>query len=47
MVNARIINARTRDIVAAATRFFPAELFWQQEQVTTRNGRLYRTENKG
>ena len=47
MVNARIINARTRDVVAAATRFFPAELFWLDEQVTTRNGRLYRTENKG
>ncbi|GGF53702.1 FlgO family outer membrane protein [Alteromonas lipolytica] len=46
MVNARIINARTRDVVAAATRFFPAELFWLEEQVTTRNGRLYRTENK-
>lgn len=47
MVNARIINVRTRDVVAAATRFFPAELFWLDEQVTTRNGRLYRTENKG
>ena len=47
MVNARIINARTRDVVAAATRFFPAELFWQEEQVTTRNGRIYRTEKKG
>ena len=47
MVNARIINARTRDVVAAATRFFPAQLFWLDEQVTTRNGRLYRTENKG
>lgn len=44
MVNARVINARTRDVVAAATRFFPAELFWEQEQITTRNGRLYRTE---
>ena len=47
MVNARIIDARTKDIVAAATRFFPAGLFWEQEQVTTRNGRLYRTEDKG
>ncbi|NVK58112.1 MAG: hypothetical protein HWE26_21160 [Alteromonadaceae bacterium] len=47
IVNARIVDAQTRDVVAAATRFFPAELFWQTEQVTTRNGRLYRTENKG
>jgi len=44
VVNARIINARNKNIVAAATRFFPAELFWRQEQVTTRNGKLYRTE---
>lgn len=47
MVNARIINARTKDVVAAATRFFPAELFWETEKVTIRNGRLYRTEDKG
>lgn len=47
MVNARIINARTKDVVAAATRFFPEGLFWQEESVTTRNGRLYRTEDKG
>ncbi|GLR69681.1 hypothetical protein GCM10007852_05890 [Agaribacter marinus] len=44
MVNARIINVRTKDVIAAATQFFPAELFWQQEQVSTRNGMLYRTE---
>lgn len=44
IVNARIISARTKNVVAAATRFFPAELFWQQEKVTTRNGKLYRTE---
>lgn len=47
MVNARVINARTKDVVAAATRFFPEGLFWQEEKVTTRNGRLYRTEDKG
>ncbi len=45
MVNARIINARNKDVVAAATRFFPSELFWETEQVTSRNGRLYRTES--
>ena len=44
VVNARIVNARSKDVVAAATRFFPADLFWQEEQVTTRNGKLYRTE---
>ena len=43
IVNARIVNARNKDVVAAATRFFPAELFWQREQVTTRDGRIYRT----
>ncbi|WP_100656842.1 FlgO family outer membrane protein [Alteromonas flava] len=44
IVNARIINAQNKDVIAAATRFFPAELFWQREQVTTRNGMIYRTE---
>ena len=42
IVNARIINARTKDVIAAATKFFPSELFWQTESVTTRNGMLYR-----
>lgn len=46
MVNARIINVRNKQVVAAATRFFPGELFWENEQVTSRNGRLYRTEGK-
>ena len=43
MVNARIVNVRSQDVVAAATRFFPASLFWRDEQVTTRQGRIYRT----
>lgn len=47
MVNAKVIDVRSKDVVAAATRFFPAGLFWDKEQVTTRNGRLYRTETKG
>lgn len=47
MVNARVINAKTKEIVAAATRFFPAGLFWKEEKVTTRNGRLYRIEDEG
>lgn len=47
VVNARVINARNKDIVAAATRFFPAELFWEEEKVTDRHGRLYRTTDKG
>ncbi|MFT6269675.1 MAG: hypothetical protein ACJAVV_002502 [Alphaproteobacteria bacterium] len=44
MVNARVINVRSKDVVAAATSFFPADLFWEKEQVTLRNGQLYRTE---
>jgi hypothetical protein len=44
MVNARVINVRNKDVVAAATSFFPADLFWEKEQVTLRNGQLYRTE---
>jgi TolB-like protein len=43
IVNARVINVRNKDVVAAATSFFPADLFWQQEQVTLRNGQLYRS----
>ena len=47
VVNARVIEARTKDVVAAATRFFPSGLFWDEEQVTTRQGRLYRMQDKG
>ena len=43
VVNARIINARSKEVVSAATRFFPSELFWQREQITTRGGKIYRT----
>ncbi|MCC2616755.1 hypothetical protein LJ739_10925 [Aestuariibacter halophilus] len=43
IVNARIIHARSQDVVAAATKFFPATLFWSREKVTTRQGKLYRT----
>lgn len=42
MVNARIINVRNKDVVAAASSFFPNDLFWEQEQVGLRNGMLYR-----
>jgi TolB-like protein len=44
MVNARIINVRNKDVVAAATSFFPADLFWGIEQITLRNGQLYRSD---
>jgi TolB-like protein len=44
MVNARVINVRNKDVVAAATSFFPGALFWDNEQVTLRHGQLYRTE---
>lgn len=44
MVNARVINVRNKDVVAAATSFFPADLFWEKEQITIRNGQLYRSE---
>lgn len=43
VVNARIIHVETKDVVAAATRFFPAGLFWQEGKVTTRGGMIYRT----
>ncbi|GAA6185198.1 hypothetical protein NBRC116595_24460 [Aliiglaciecola sp. NS0011-25] len=43
IVNARIIHVETKDVVASATKFFPAELFWQREKVTMRGGMIYRT----
>lgn len=43
IVNARIIHVETKDVVAAATRYFPAELFWSEGKVTTRGGMIYRT----
>jgi TolB-like protein len=46
MVNARVINVRNKDVVAAATSFFPADLFWESEQITLRNGQLYRSEKR-
>lgn len=47
MVNARVVHVRSKEVVAAATRFFPGTLFWRDEQVTTRQGRLYRTSEAG
>lgn len=43
IVNARVIHVQSKDVVAAATKFFPAGIFWQREKVTTRNGMIYRT----
>lgn len=43
IVNARVIHVKTKDVVAAATKFFPSTLFWSKEKVTTRNGMIYRT----
>lgn len=43
VVNARVVHVKTKDVIAAATKFFPSELFWEQEKVTTRAGKLYRT----
>lgn len=43
IVNARVIHVKTKDVVAAATKFFPSELFWQREKITTRGGLIYRT----
>jgi len=42
IVNARIIQVDSKAVVAAATKFFPDNLFWREQKVTTRNGMLYR-----
>lgn len=43
VVNARIVHVETKDVVAAATRFFPNDLFWNRGVVTARDGMIYRT----
>ena len=45
IVNARIIHVDSKDVVASATKFFPADVFWQREKVSTRNGLIYRTDS--
>lgn len=42
MVNARVVHVESKDVVAAATKFFPSNVFWSEEAVTTRDGMLYR-----
>ncbi len=44
-VNARIINVDNKFVIAAATHFIPANVFWEHEQVSTRNGMLYRSDS--
>lgn len=43
IVNARIVHVKSKDVVASATKFFPADVFWQREKVSTRGGMIYRT----
>ncbi len=45
IVNARIIHVDSKDVVASATKFFPANIFWEREKVSTRNGLIYRTDS--
>lgn len=45
-VNARIIDVETKDVIAAATRFFPSDLFWEDELVGQRHGMIYRKGSK-
>lgn len=42
IVNARVVHSRSKTVVAGATKFFPLALFWPSEQVTTRDGLIYR-----
>lgn len=46
IVNARVVHVRSKDVVAAATKFIPADVFWQREKVTKRSGLIYRTSSK-
>ncbi|MDF2178045.1 FlgO family outer membrane protein [Aliiglaciecola sp. CAU 1673] len=42
VVNAKVVHSRSKTVVAGATKFFPNELFWPSEHVTTRDGMIYR-----
>ncbi|MCC2605898.1 FlgO family outer membrane protein [Planctobacterium marinum] len=46
IANARIIHVDSKDVVAAASRFIPDDVFWQAEKITTRGGRIYRSEGE-
>jgi len=43
VVNARIIDVKNKDVLGAATTFVPNDVLWQEEQVTTRGGMIYRS----
>jgi TolB-like protein len=47
MLNARLISVRTKQVLAAASGYVPANVFWSQQQVTKRGDKLYRQQTTG
>lgn len=44
VVNVKIIDTRTKNVLAAATRYMPKQVAWSHEKVMQRDGLLYRSE---
>jgi len=47
MVNVRLFNIRNKQVLAAASGYVPANVFWSQQQVTKRGNKLYRQHPTG
>ncbi len=45
VVNARLIDVESKDVVAASTNYIPRNVLWSDEKVRLKNGQIYRTTN--
>jgi hypothetical protein len=44
MINAKLINTKTQQVIAGATDYIPANVFWSDEKVLIKRGQLYRSD---
>jgi TolB-like protein len=47
MLNARLIRVHNKQVLAAASGYIPANVFWSRQQVTKRGDKLYRQQTTG
>lgn len=47
VVNARLIDVQTNQVIAAATDYIPVNVFWSEQQVMKRGQHLYRHSTNG
>ena len=47
MLNARLISVQNKQVLAAASGYVPANVFWSQQQVSKRGDKLYRHPTSG